>query len=218
MQWNRLSLGVFLAGLLSLTALAAEMPIKEGVHYKVIPGVHGKPSSNDVEVIEFFSYGCPHCYHFDPILHEWAKKSIVPIDLVLTPVTFRPGWDIYAAAYYTAELFNKLDNIHTDFYKAVQQEGHALMDMRDLTYFFTKHGISQDQFAKTIDSFGVRVKVGQAVKMATDYRITAVPTLIVNRKYMTDATAAGGSFKRLLAVLSYLAQKETKKVKRPGSN
>lgn len=214
MQLVRLVFGCFLMGLSSLSVNAGRVSIQEGVHYQRVPHVHENPSSDRVEVMAFFSYACPHCYQFDQILHEWAKKSSFPVDLVLVPVTFRPGWDIYAAAYYTAELFNKLDGIHADFYKAIHEEGRNLMDMGELTQFFAKHGITPSQFMKTIDSFGVRVKMGSAVKMATDYRISAVPTLLVNRKYLTNVSTTG-KFEGLLTVLEYLIQKEVKKVKRP---
>lgn len=212
MRWIRLSLGVFLTGMSSLLAFAGATLIQEGAHYQVIPSVHAKPPSNRVEVIAFFSYGCPHCYHFDPVLQAWAKKSPMPIDLVLVPVTFRPGWEVYAQAYYAAELFNKLDSIHMDLFTTIHQGGQSLLEMRELMNFFAKHGIPPDQFMKTFNSFGVSVKVGSAVKMALDYRIHSVPTVVVNGKYLIHAGFTG-SFEGTLAVLDYLIKKEVKGVK-----
>lgn len=208
----RMFLGVLLTGMLSLSTFASQLvPILEGVHYQRIPGLQRPPTASRVEVLEFFSYGCPHCYHFDPMLQKWAETSSIPIDLIRVPVTFRPGWEIYASAYYTAELFNKLDVIHMDFFKAVQ-EGQPLMNLDALTRFFAKHSISPDQFLKTFDSFGVHTKISSALKMAIDYHVSAVPTVVVNRKYVTH-TGLTGSYQGLLAVLDGLAQKEIKKTK-----
>lgn len=204
--------GVFVTWMSSLSMAAGPVPIQEGVQYQLIPGIHDKPSSSRVEVVEFFSYGCPHCYHFDSLLREWAKKSPIPIDLVQVPVTFRPGWEIYASAYYTAELFNKLGSIHEDFYKAVHEAGRAMTEPGELTSFFAAHGIPPNQFVKTIDSFGVHIKVESGAKMALNYHVISVPTLIVNKKYLTD-TGLTGSYEGVLAVLDYLVQKETKKGK-----
>lgn len=203
-------LGVVLTGMFSFGIYASQLvPIMEGVHYQRIPGLVRAPSVTRVEVLEFFSYGCPHCYHFDPMLQKWAETSPIPIDLVRVPVTFRPGWEIYASAYYTAESFNKLDKIHMDFFKAVQG-GQPLMSLDALTRFFAKHGIAPDQFIKTFDSFGVHTKISSALKMAIDYRVSAVPTVVVNRKYVTH-TGLVGNYEGLLAVLDVLAQKEIKK-------
>lgn len=204
--------GVFAIWMSSLSVVAGPVPIQEGVHYQLIPGLHDKPSSSRVEIVEFFSYGCPHCYHFDPLLRDWVKKSPIPIELVLVPVTFQPGWDLYALAYYTAELFNKLDSIHPDFYQAVHQEGRAMMDVGGLTRFFAAHGVVPTQFAKTIHSFGVHVKVDSATKMALNYRITAVPTLVVNKKYLIHSGLTG-SYEGVLAALDFLVQKEAKQAK-----
>jgi thiol:disulfide interchange protein DsbA len=121
---------------------------------------------------------------------------------------FNKDWELLAQAYYTAEVLGVVEKVHTPIFNAIHMESVDLRDPRLLAQLFEKHaGVKPEQFNDVYNAFSVRSKVQQAVGKGKAYRITGVPTLIVNGKYRVDGQMAGNNT-RMLEVVDFLIEKE----------
>jgi len=156
-----------------------------GKDYTPIAPAQPTEDAGKIEVIEFFSYGCPHCADFNPLLAAWTAK--LPADVVVkkVPITFgRAAWTNIAKLYYTLEVTGDVARLEADVFKAIHQEHVNLFDERSLTEWVVKKGVDAKKFADTFNSFGVNSKVKRADQMAQAYKIQGVPALAVEGKYM----------------------------------
>lgn len=141
-----------------------------------------------VEVIEFFSYGCPHCADLHPRLEKWL--TTLPKDAVFkrVPVGFgRPAWSNLARAYYALEATGDLHRLDGALYEAVHRRGLPLVDEASITDWVAKQGADRARFAAAYNSFSVVSKVGQADELTRQYRVFAVPTFTVGGRYAVIA-------------------------------
>ncbi len=209
---------LFLA-LYSIAADAAEPnapdPTK-GEGYATITPAQPTQDPNKVEVIEFFWYGCPHCYRLEPYLAQWLKKLPANVQFIRQPAVFGPRWMPQARAYFTAEALGVVDKIHADMFDALQNQHRPLSSEEELAKFFEEHGVDKDQFHQAYHSFIVDTKMRQAGAMSARYGVTGVPTIIINGKYKTSGTLAK-NFPNLIAVMDYLIALESKQQDRKGS-
>jgi thiol:disulfide interchange protein DsbA len=168
-----------------------------------------QPTQNPdkVEVIEFFWYGCPHCYDFEPILESWAKKLPANVDFIRIPAAFSDLWAKHAKAFYVAQALGVIDQVHADFFDAVQNKRQKLETEEQLAAFFTAHGVKEADFREAYNSFLVDTKVRQAAVTPARYGVTGVPVLIVNGKYKVDGKSAG-SHEKMIEVTNRLIKKE----------
>lgn len=167
-----------------------------------------QPTANPakIEVIEFFWYGCPHCYTFEPSLTAWLKTKPENVEFIRIPAVFNEQWGKHAKAYFTAEALGVVDKIHGDMFDGVQQK-QELESEEQLAKFFAAHGVKEADFRETYNSFMVDSKMRQAPALAAKYGITGVPAIVVNGKYKTNGTLAG-SQEKMIDVLNALIKKE----------
>ena len=172
------------------TALTVALPVSAqttGKDYQPITPVQPTDDPSRVEVVEFFSYGCPHCADFNPLLSTWIAK--LPGDVVVkkVPVSFgRAAWANLAKLYYALEITGDLGRLEADIFKAIHQERVNLFEEKTLTDWVARKGVDQKKFADTFASFGVMSKVKRGDQMAQAYRISGVPSLAVDGKYMVN--------------------------------
>lgn len=180
-----------------------------GIDYLLVKPPQPTSTGDKVEVLEAFWYGCPHCYRFEPELTRWIKKLPDHARFVRMPAIFpnRPAWTLHARAYYTAQSLGVVDRIHKPLFDALHKEKRRLLDKNTLAQFFAEHGVDEDAFNKTFDSFAVDTRVRRAKDMTKRYGITGVPTLIINGKYRLSASVAG-STARMLQIAEHLIEKE----------
>lgn len=198
---------LLLSMILSANVFAAD-DFKAGQHYKEIEPQ--KTATGDkIEVLEFFWYGCPHCYTFEPFLNKW--KASKPDNVVFTrvPAIFRPSWKVQARTYYALEAMGKLDPAHQQIFDAIHKKRTKLTSMNQMADFLAKNGIDRDAFVKEYRSFSVDSKVRKANKLLKAYNVSGVPTVAVNGKYMTDGRSAG-SYPKMIEVMNHLIKKESK--------
>lgn len=193
-------------GLLAAAPARAE-ELAEGIDYVTLAAPQPTADPKKIEVVELFWYGCPHCFHFEPMLHEWVAAQPKDVTFVRIPAVLNARWDILARAYYAAELLGVLDKIHTPLFKAIHEQKQRFEDEDSLATFFAAHGVDQKQFRDTYKSFGVASKVNRAKQMTQRYGINGVPVLIINGKYRTSASEAG-SHEGMLSVAGKLIAQE----------
>lgn len=189
------------------------LSISSGVYaeggYELISPAMPVQNPDKVEVIEFFWYGCPHCYSLEPALQAWLKKKPENVEFIHQPAVFSDAWGKHAKAYYTAEALGVQDKLHADFFNAIQNKKQKLLSEDDLAKFFSDHGVKDEDFRAAYGSFMVDTKLRQAESMAGRYGVTGVPALIVNGKYKITASSAK-SQENMLTVLDELIKQESK--------
>jgi thiol:disulfide interchange protein DsbA len=182
---------------------------KEGKHYRVLPVA--QPTSvppDKIEVVEVFWYGCPHCYSIEPYVEQWRADKPANVEFVRIPAALNRNWQLHARVFYTAEALGVLDEVHADLFREMHAKGNRLMTEDSLIEFFGRYGVSEQQFTETLNSFAVQTKLRQADSLVRRYRITGVPAIVVNGKYVTGADLAGGE-KQLFEVVDFLVAKES---------
>ena len=195
------------AGFALFSALTVALPSfaqTAGKDYTPVMPVQATDDGSKVEVLEFFSYGCPHCADFSPILHVWSTK--LPGDVVLkkVPVTFgRAAWANIAKLYYTLEITGDLPRLDGDIFKAIHNERINLFDEKVLGEWAVKKGVDPKKFADTFNSFGVMSRVKRGDQLAQVYKIQGVPALAVDGKYLVG----GSDFNDTLAIADKLIAK-----------
>ncbi len=194
--------------LLTLAFGAHAQQYEAGVHYQPLPVPVQTANNDTIEVVEVFSYACVHCYNFDPLLSTWVAQQGDSVDFRRTPAIFNPTWEQLAQAYYAAEALEVTTQVHGALFEAIHVTGENVLDPDVLAeLFYQQAEVDPVQFAKVFSSFGVRSKVQQASARGRAYRVTGVPSLIVNGKYRVDGRMAGGSA-NMLQVVDFLVEKE----------
>jgi thiol:disulfide interchange protein DsbA len=197
--------GIFL---LTLALGAHAQQYEAGVHYQPLP-VPVQTANNDaVEVVEVFSYACVHCYNFEAPLATWVARHGSGVDFRRSPAIFNPTWEQLARAYYASEALGVTVQMHAALFEAIHVVPRDVRDPEVLAeLFYEQADVDPVQFNKVFASFGVRSKVQQASARGRAYRVTSVPSLIVNGKYRIDARMAGGSA-NMLKVAEFLIERE----------
>ncbi len=180
-----------------------------GVHYERLSPTQPTSSSPDkIEVAEVFWYGCPHCYAFEPYLERWSAQTPDDVSFVRIPALWNPVLRIHARAFYTARALGKLDEMHSAFFTEIHENGNPLDTREALAEFFARFGVDAADFEQAFDSYdGVQTELQRAETLNRSYRITSVPTIIVNGKYTTNATLAG-SYDLLIELIDELVASE----------
>lgn len=145
-------------------------------------------SPGKIEVVEFFSYGCPHCNTFNPALHSWAGKQSGDVVFKRIPVTFnRAAWANLAKIFYALEATGDLAKFDGAVFQALHVDRTNLADEKVLMEWAAKKGIDPKKFAEAYGSFGVMSKVKRAEQLTKSYHIDGVPAMAVDGKYLVTA-------------------------------
>lgn len=183
---------------------------RPGEHYYVLTTPVATEDSGRLEVVEVFSYLCIHCYHFDPAVTKWSRD--LPDDVVFkrSPAVFSAQWKVMAQGFYTAQALGIGERVHKPIFEAIHVRRENLASRTALAKFFSDYGISQEDFDKVWDSFGVRAAVQQAEARGRAWGVTGVPQLIVDGKFRLDGRLVGGNV-NMLPAADYLIEQERKK-------
>ena len=166
-------------------SLPAQAQVSLGRDYTVIDPPVTSDTPNKIEVIEFFSYACPHCSDLQPHLVRWAAK--LPSDVVLrrVPVGFnQPFYQLMGQFYYALEAMGELSRLDNAVFHAIHEKGLKLVDEKSLTSWVVDQGVDAKKFYDAFHSFGVVSKAKRADQLAQSARITGVPALVVDGQYL----------------------------------
>lgn len=191
---------------------SAVFEVVEGTHYDKLPLPLRTRYPGKIEVTEYFSYGCPHCFQFEPLIAAWSSQ--LPEDVVFnrTPAVWNPDYEVYAQSYYTAEALNVLEKIHVPLFQAIHVERKLMNDPESMARFFQRYGVDPMDFVKVYKSFGVRSAMQQAQARGRSYRVEGVPALIVNGKYRVEGKHAGSNT-NMLPIVDLLIDMERESLK-----
>ena len=180
--------------------------IEEGFDYRILPTPQPLESKGKVEVIEFFWYGCPHCYDFEPELNAWLKRQPKDVIFRKVPVAFRDDFMPHSQLFYALEAMGKGDALNDKVMYAMHKENKRLMTENEIADWAASQGIDRNAFLATYRSFTVVSKARAARQMADAYRIDGVPTIVMQGRYVTSPSIAGTKAKAI-SVMEHLEQK-----------
>ena len=180
--------------------------IEEGFDYRILPTPQPLESKGKVEVIEFFWYGCPHCYDFEPELNTWLKRQPKDVIFRKVPVAFRDDFMPHSQLFYALEAMGKGDALNDKVMYAMHKENKRLMTENEIADWAASQGIDRNTFLATYRSFAVVSKARAARQMADAYRIDGVPTVVMQGRYVTSPSIAGTKAKAI-SVMEHLEQK-----------
>lgn len=184
-----------------------------GEHYVVLDKPVAPRDGSKIEVVEMFSYGCPHCYEFEPLIKAWGKQQASDVDFWFFPAVWNEPMKLYARAFYAAHELNVAEKIHLPLFNAIVIEQKTLGNESDLANFFANYGVDKKVFARAFNSTAVENQVKQAEARVRRYKPASVPEIVVNGKYRIDRMRAGGQTE-MLAVADFLIHKERAMLKK----
>jgi len=205
------------AGIVLLAGFAASAGAQgyaEGKEYLRLRNPMPVETGKNIEVIEFFSYGCPHCAEFEPFLQTWAKAKPADVTLRRIPVMFQPRWENLARAYYVLDAMGE-DKLTPDMFSAIHGKGAPLWNEKDFFDWAASKGLDRKKVEELWGSFAVVGKVNRAKQLAQGYGIQSVPTVIVDGKYVTGPEHLQGGHAAMPGAIDFLVQKA--RAERPKS-
>jgi thiol:disulfide interchange protein DsbA len=174
----------------------------------------GSPASvsapaGKIEVVEFFSYGCPHCYAFEPLLESWVKKLPADVAFRHVPAAFNASWEGLAKIFYALEATGQFEAVHKRVFAAIHVQRKRLDKEAEMVALVNDAGQDGAKFLEAYKSFGVATKLRQGKQLAEAYKIDGVPTLGIHGRWFTSGSLAG-THERALAVAEQLIQRARK--------
>jgi protein dithiol oxidoreductase (disulfide-forming) len=143
-----------------------------------------------IEVLEFFTYGCIHCYNLEPRLETWLKTLPKDVEFRRVPTVLSERWAHDAAVFYAFDAMGMLDKLHRPFFEAIHVNRLRSDHVQELNAWLEKRGVDPKKFAETARSFGVQGRVKRAVRLTSDYRIEGTPAMAVHGRYTIPSSEA----------------------------
>ncbi len=180
-RFNQFALGAITATMLP-TVIAEQL--EEGQDWRAIKPAQPGDTPGKIEVLEFFSYGCPHCSDLRPFVKSWKSKLPEDVAFRRVPVTFRrQAWANLARLYYSLESMGMLEQLHQEVFHALQKERVKLHTEPATLNWLKSKAIDVEAFSQVYNSFDVQTKIGRSDYLAEKYAINSVPTLTVGGRY-----------------------------------
>jgi len=205
--------GIAAAALIMLPAAGVQAQNYEsGVHYAPLKKPMPVSTGDQIEVLELFWYGCPHCYEFEPYIQRWIKNKPDNADYVPVPAVFRKSWEFHARSYYTFEALGIVDQAHEEFFHAIHRDrkfGKSDQTAEKVGEWAEQYGVKAADVVGAFNSFAVDTKLRQARAALPGYSVTGVPAIVVDGKYRTSGSMAG-SLEELLKVIDFLVAKSAR--------
>lgn len=188
----------------------AEAPLGDmSKHYKVLQNPQAVPADGRVHIEEMFWYGCGHCFSLEQYVNKWKATKADNVEFSRIPAMFGKTWVIHAQLYYVSEVLGLTEKTHDAVFNAIHLNKQKLTRKSEQQAFFADFGVSEEDFNKAYNSFTVKSRMKQGDKRVRAYKVSGVPAVVVNGKYMVDAGTAGGQH-NMFKVVDYLIQQESK--------
>ncbi len=196
---------------LSATAQTTAQPVYEaGKHYTLIdPPVATRAPDGQVEVVEIFSYACPHCLQFSPHISAWEADKPSNVHFRRVPAMFNPTFQVFARAYITADTLGITEQSHRPMFDAVHTEKRGFRSLDDIAEFYGDYGVEPEKFLSTAESFAVVTRMNQESNDSRRYGLRGTPSVVVNGRYLVSANDVLRTHQQMLEVVDFLVAKET---------
>jgi thiol:disulfide interchange protein DsbA len=195
--------------LLLLPAITQAEAYKAGESYTKLAKSVITQTGDKIEVLEFFWYGCPHCFSFEPTIKKWKSKLPANVEFIRVPAPLNPSWMVHTKAYYTLQVMGESDKHHDAIFTAMHVKKLKLRNKDSIADFLETQGVDKKTFLSTFDSFAVEMRAKQALQLGQQYKVSGVPMLAINGKYTVSGSQAG-SYTGMIKVTEHLIQLESK--------
>jgi protein dithiol oxidoreductase (disulfide-forming) len=187
-KWNKVFSSILFA---AMAAFAASAYAQEARNPDIKPIDPPQTVDNDgkIEVLEFFGYGCIHCAHLEPRLHDWVKKLPADVKFVRVPVPAAHKGVNSIPLFYTLQAMGEVERLHQKVFDAIHVENVIMGNPATLNKWLEKNGVDPKKYEEVQKSFSVQGKIRRAEKMSGDYKIAATPSLIVHGRYAIEQQA-----------------------------
>ncbi len=176
---------------LFLTATVRAQGLQEGREYVRIRNPVPVETGKKIEVIEFFSYGCPHCGEFEPILDAWLKTIPPDVQFRRVPVMFQDRWIPLAKIYYTLEALGEEARLSPEVFTAIHGKGTPLWQEKTFFDWAASKGLDRKKVEDMYNSFAIAGKMNRARQQAELYRVQSVPLVVIDGKFITASDKVG---------------------------
>ena len=183
---NRIWRLAALLAVLGMSSAFAQQPMI-GRDYTLINPAQPVSSGNKIEVLEFFWYGCIHCYNLEPPLKAWLKRKPADVEFRYVPAAFDSSWLPLARAYYALDAMGAVAKYHDELFTAIHRDKQKalLSDPRAMANWLGGKGLDKQKFLDTYNSFAVNGRTQRTMDLTRSYDIPGTPALVVNGKYLT---------------------------------
>ncbi len=199
-------LATCLLAAVAVTAVAQTRLVQEGNAFQRFKRAVPVESGTKIEVIEFFSYGCPHCEVFEPVLQGWLTTLPTDIQFRRVPVQFHEKWVALAKIFYTLEALGADGRMSPDVFVAIHRQKVDLTQDKVFFEWAAGNGLDRKKVEEIYGSLAVADKVNRARSSAQAYGVDQVPLIVIDGKFSTEPHMAG-SFRAMPAVLDALIAK-----------
>ena len=199
---------------LAFAAAAPAQEVQEGKHYVRFNNPAPTGAGKKIEVIEFFSYGCPHCADLEPEMQAWMKTLPPDVQFRRVPVMFQDRWVVLAKVYYTLEALGEEPRLSPEVFTAIHKSGTNLTSEKTFFDWAASKGLDRRKVEDMYNSFAIAGKINRAKTEAQQYNVQSVPMIIVDGKFIT-ATDKVGSHAALPPAIDALVVKA--RAERPKS-
>lgn len=216
---STLRISLALIAILSAGLVTAQ-PFEAGKHYTVLETpVATKAAADQVELVEVFSYACPHCQRFHPHISEWVQNNKPEAVLYRrVPAAFNPTYQTFAQAYVTADVLGVSEETHGPMFSAIHEERRRFRNTDDLLTFYNEFGVDKETFKSTAESFAVVTRLSQEARDVARYGVRGTPSLIVNGKFLVSANQDVPTHPQMLAVADFLINQEVSALQTSASS
>ena len=174
-----------LVATISLAPLAA---LAQRTDYVELNPPQPVETTDKIEVLEFFWYGCIHCYNLEPKLETWLKTLPKDVEFRRVPAVFNERWAHDASIYYAFEAMGLLDKLHRPFFDSIHRDRLRTDNWQNLSAWLEKQGVDTKKFETTVKSFGVQSKTKRAIRLTTGYKIDGTPAMAVHGRYTVPSS------------------------------
>jgi len=176
---------------LALASANAGAQLVEGKNYHRLQNPQPVETGKKIEVIEFFSYGCPHCAELEPHLDAWLAKAPQDVAFRRVPVMFQRAWVPLAKIYYTLDALGVEQKLSPDVFKAIHGSNVALWDDAKFLDWAASKGLDRKKVEEVSGSFAIDGRLKRALQVAKQYNVQAVPMIVVDGKFVTSSSDVG---------------------------
>ena len=195
---------IFILTTLFVASPALGQEYEQDVHYFQITKPQPVHTGENIEVLELFWYRCPHCYTLEPYLKQWEKSKPDFVEYVRLPAILNQPWAFDARVFYTFLALGLVDKLHEAYFDAIHKERKRFVTVEQLADWAADQDVDPQDILNTFNSFGVNSMVAHAADMSARYQTDGVPTIIIDGKYRTKVSLAGGH-NELIDLMNHLA-------------
>ncbi|HVO90505.1 MAG TPA: thiol:disulfide interchange protein DsbA/DsbL [Casimicrobiaceae bacterium] len=176
---------------LAIGAAGASAELVQGKNYDRVKNPQPTESGKKIEVLEFFSYGCPHCAELEPFLETWLAKLPPDVEFHRVPVAFQDRWVPLGKIYYTLDVLGEERKLSPEVFQAIHQQGKSMWNDKTFFDWAASKGIDRKKAEDTFNSFAIQGKMNRARQLAQAYNIQSVPTVVIDGKFITSSDRVG---------------------------